>query len=135
MKKISVPQSKFTLSELDVEGKTVLHEAKIHEFLILVIRSCPSSKATIDKIFEVGKLISKLKEIKDEDEILLDNDEYKLIEHAVLKEMFEPWVQYQNHQGTIPTGWEAIGLNPIHETIMTFLQSVKDVQEYHEGKK
>jgi len=135
MKKIIVPVNKFTLSELDEKGKTVLREGGIGEFLMLIIRSCPSSKATVDKIFEVGKLISKLKEIKDEDEIILDNDDYKLIGNAVLKEMFEPWKQYQNQQGNIPTGWEVIGLNPIHETIMTFLQSVKDAQEYSEGKK
>lgn len=134
MKKILIPAETFNLKEKDSDDKIVERKGTLIDFLTLIIRSCPSSKGTLDRIFDVGALAHKLKDAKEE--LILDNDDYKLISGCVLKELFEPWKQFQV-QGSqyTPTGWDTLQFNPLHDTIMAYLKAVKDAEEYSEAKK
>ena len=133
MKKIVVPKDTFPLAEIDEEGKRIEKKGGFYEFVTIILRSCPSSKGTIDKVFEVGKLCAELKDNKSE-ELILDNDEYKLVENACCKEMFEKWESLKRQTGYTPTGWEATGLSPLSNEAMSYLKAIKETQDFGQVK-
>jgi len=131
MKKITIPKETFKMI-VEVDGKKETLEKKITDLIILCLRLAPSSQGTIDKIFEVGKLIEKLKTVTPEqEEIEVDNDDYKLIKEVMTIEMFKPWEKYQqrNQSGLIPNGWDIISSNPLEEPYITYLKEITNAKD------
>lgn len=123
MKKITIP--KETYKQM-VEGNA--EDAGMLTFITLILRNAPSSMSGVDKIFQVGKLIDKLKSNKG-NILEVDEDDYKIISGVMLGEMFQTWNRLkQQGSETAPTGWEAINSNPLQEPFITYLRAIKDAE-------
>lgn len=125
MKTIKIPKVTFRTQVSDPDGSIKEVSNGFAEFVNLVLRSCPSSKSSIDRIFDVGKLINKIKSSRS-DELVIDNDEYKILTETLMKETFEKWEPYKNQQGYTPTGWESMGINPLSNEAMEYLSAIKE---------
>lgn len=131
MKKITIPSDVFKFNN----GKE-MSDGNLVDFIVMCMRTAPASQKTLDKVYEAGKLVSKLKKLeKDAKEFTVDNDDYKAIKELLQKEMFALWQPFANPQTkVVPNGWEAIGFNPLSDTGLAFLDAIETAIDTAEVK-
>ena len=130
MKTIQIPK------QVEAKGdQGEVQKSSFTDFLVVVLLTAPSSQETLDKIYDVGKLIRKIKDLDEKaTEIELSNDDFTIIKNVVLDELVKPWEKFaQPGNPNVPTGWQMIGMNPLNDVVFEYLEVIREAEKANKG--